>query len=775
MKNKLSFGYLLRAWLITMSCAGPLMLSAVTLTNPGFESDFTGWTDTDPSAISTSDVHSGSKAAKITGSAGRVEQTVSVSQNTDYVLTAWVYEQGKIGAVVGSNDYNDSGNYGSYTEVEVTFNSGSQTSVTIYAAYNGGTGRFDDFALEEDTSGGGSEELLSIEAVDASSNDGNVPANTLDSSLSTRWSAEGDGEWIRYELEEEADVTSIDIAWHQGDQRTADFEVQVSSNGTSWTTVLSLTSSSGSTLNLETYDVTDTVASWVRIVGYGNSSNDWNSITEVEIYGEPTGSGGGGSGDIDFSSVSTTAYGNNGGSYQDGSGSLQSQDSGATLYLDGNRWRDVPFSYTVTVDTVLEFDFKSTDEAEIQAIGFDNDDDQENALRAFYLYGSQGWNNSYDDQSTPSVTAYGGSGSWVTYTIYVGDFYTGSFDRIFFVNDGDSNTGNSYFRNVSVFEDSGASVPSITTTSLPDATQNVSYSQTLAATGGNGTLTWSVGSGLPSGISLSSSGVLSGTTSSTGTFNFTVTVTDADSDSDNQALSLTVNTQGSVDLPSDVLDLTNWKITIPFDENGNDGPTNSADEVKQPDLDDYELPGYFEVNSTEDGVIFLAHAGGATTSGSGYPRCELREMTNSGASNANWSSGSGTHSMFIRQAVNHLPVEKPHVVVGQIHDSSDDVTVFRLEGNKLYVTDGDGKVTPAIDDNYQLGTEFTVEFVVQNNQTKLYYNGNLVHTLDQSYSGAYFKAGCYTQSACDGPKEVSGESCSAYAEVEIFELEVTHN
>lgn len=136
------------------------------------------------------------------------------------------------------------------------------------------------------------EQLLSIAAVDASADDGNVPSNTLDDDLGTRWSAENDGQWIRFQLSAEATVTSIDIAMHNGDQRTADFEVEVSSNGTSWTNVLSLTSSSGNTLNLETYDLTDTTASWVRIVGYGNSYNNWNSITEVDIYGIPTGSGG---------------------------------------------------------------------------------------------------------------------------------------------------------------------------------------------------------------------------------------------------------------------------------------------------------------------------------------------------------------------------------------------------------------------------------------------------------------------------------------------------
>jgi prepilin-type N-terminal cleavage/methylation domain-containing protein len=84
----------------------------------------------------------------------------------------------------------------------------------------------------------------------------------------------------------------------------------------------------------------------------------------------------------------------------------------------------------------------------------------------------------------------------------------------------------------------------ITTTTLPQATKTGTYSQTLVATGGTGTLTWSVTSGaLPPNLSLSSSGIISGTVSSTAltqTYAFTVTAVDVNGASDSQALSITV-------------------------------------------------------------------------------------------------------------------------------------------------------------------------------------------------------------------------------------------
>ena len=68
----------------------------------------------------------------------------------------------------------------------------------------------------------------------------------------------------------------------------------------------------------------------------------------------------------------------------------------------------------------------------------------------------------------------------------------------------------------------------ITTASAPPATLGVPYSVTLAATGGIAPLTWTIASGaLPTGLSLSSSGTISGTPSNTGSFFVTIQVTDA--------------------------------------------------------------------------------------------------------------------------------------------------------------------------------------------------------------------------------------------------------
>ena len=127
-----------------------------------------------------------------------------------------------------------------------------------------------------------------VAAVTASEHDGNVPANAIDGNLGTRWSAEGDPEWIRFQLAGPADVGTVKIAWYRGDQRRADFDIEASDDGSTWTTVFT-GSSNGTTLQLESHDVDDTQSRYVRIVGHGNDDNAWNSITEVELWGNPSG------------------------------------------------------------------------------------------------------------------------------------------------------------------------------------------------------------------------------------------------------------------------------------------------------------------------------------------------------------------------------------------------------------------------------------------------------------------------------------------------------
>lgn len=232
--------------------------------------------------------------------------------------------------------------------------------------------------------------------------------------------------------------------------------------------------------------------------------------------------------------------------------------------------------------------------------------------------------------------------------------------------------------------------------------------------------------------------------------------------------------------PALILDLSNWKLQLPT------GRPGDVDEIEQPELGKYQSPYFRAVThnpgqpSVLYGVRFRAPTNGVTTSGSSYPRSELREMV--GDEKAAWATNKGGHHMTIEQAITAVPRGKPHVVAGQIHDANDDVMMIRLEGRKLFVEVG-GKDGPVLDPDYELGRRFTVRFHSGGGRTKVYYNETPTTplpvppavTLEGAIEGCYFKAGCYTQSNAD-KEAAAGEVAGAdnYGEVEIYRLEVRH-
>ena len=94
----------------------------------------------------------------------------------------------------------------------------------------------------------------------------------------------------------------------------------------------------------------------------------------------------------------------------------------------------------------------------------------------------------------------------------------------------------------------GATGPSfstlgVTTTTLPEGVENDAYSQTLTATGGDGSYSWALVSGsglLPTGLSLAASGAITGMPTVVLTGNFTVQVTSGDGQTATQQLAITV-------------------------------------------------------------------------------------------------------------------------------------------------------------------------------------------------------------------------------------------
>jgi poly(beta-D-mannuronate) lyase len=224
--------------------------------------------------------------------------------------------------------------------------------------------------------------------------------------------------------------------------------------------------------------------------------------------------------------------------------------------------------------------------------------------------------------------------------------------------------------------------------------------------------------------------------------------------------------------PSSVLDLRNWKLTLPVASPG----TTTARDVAQPELTGFALSPWFFTSGSA--VTFRANAGGATTGHSSYPRSELREMSSDGTRPASWATTSGVHTLTVREAVTHLPVVKPQVVIAQIHDASDDVIEVLADGKRvrspgtyaICVRLNGVELDTCLTDAYTPGSFFTLQIVAAGGRVKVLFNQVAKLNLGAAATGCYFKAGAYTQS-----NPTKGDSPSAYGEVRISRVTVGHS
>jgi hypothetical protein len=209
-------------------------------------------------------------------------------------------------------------------------------------------------------------------------------------------------------------------------------------------------------------------------------------------------------------------------------------------------------------------------------------------------------------------------------------------------------------------------------------------------------------------------------------------------------------------LPSQLLDLSKWKISIPIGA----GTT----QITQPGLATLSSADFKAVYA----IAFTVPVGGTVQPGAAYPRSELREMNANGVE-ASWPTTSGTHTMELTQRVMHLPRVKPQLVAGQIHDANEYVILIRLDSQTLYVEYGDRSIG-VLDPAYAIGATFTVKVVASDGFIDVFYNGvRKAHQADRR-AGCYFKAGCYLQT---NPSK--GDAASDYGQVEILALAITHS
>jgi hypothetical protein len=214
--------------------------------------------------------------------------------------------------------------------------------------------------------------------------------------------------------------------------------------------------------------------------------------------------------------------------------------------------------------------------------------------------------------------------------------------------------------------------------------------------------------------------------------------------------------------PADVVDLTNWSVTLPA--------AGAPLTIKQPRLAGYAGGSWFAARGCA--IQFAAPVTSATTPNSRYPRSELREMTNGGRAKAAWSSSVGRHELDVDLAFTRLPAVKPQVVGAQVHDATDDVITLRLDGSKLWIAHRDVARTALVTDHYRLGTRLPVRFVVQHDVVRAYVDDRLVAGFKESFTGGYFKTGAYVQANCSNSSPCAATNAGA---VQLFQLRTIHS
>lgn len=238
---------------------------------------------------------------------------------------------------------------------------------------------------------------------------------------------------------------------------------------------------------------------------------------------------------INFNEYQILAYG---GSGQDVAGTATIEDGGATLHLNGNRWKAIEFPYTVTANTVLEFDFTSARQGEVHGIGFDTDLALTNT-HFFQVYGTQGWGNRTYANYSGTATRH--------YTIPVGQHFTGTFQYLFFAMDDDAAaSGDSVYSNIRIYEGTAPNNAPVANSDSITLDKDTSMAVTLSATDADGdALTYTV-------VTAPANGTLSGTAPGltytpnagyTGSDSFTFKANDGAVDSNLATISITVQAQ----------------------------------------------------------------------------------------------------------------------------------------------------------------------------------------------------------------------------------------
>jgi len=348
-------------------------------------------------------------------------------------------------------------------------------------------------------------------------NAGFPASNAVDGNTATRWSSQfSDPQWLEVDLGASASISQVVLQWEAAYGKA--FQVQTSADGTNWTSIYSTTTGTGGT---QTLNVTGT-GRYVRMYGTARGTQYGYSLFEFQVYGT-IGGGGGGTCSTTDAALNQPAL----------ASSTQNGGTPASAAFDGNlgtRW-----SSAFSDPQWLQVDLGSAQ-----------------TICGVTLAWETAYGKAFQIQTSPDGTNWTSiysatTGTGGTQALTVSG--TGRFVRMYGTVRGTQYGYSLWEMDVYTTSGGGTGGNTVTVNNPGAQASTVGTAASLQVTGtdsGTGqTLTYSA-TGLPAGLAISSSGLITGTPTTAQTANVTVTAKDATGAAGSASFTWTVNASGGV-------------------------------------------------------------------------------------------------------------------------------------------------------------------------------------------------------------------------------------
>ncbi|MDP5106963.1 MAG: T9SS type A sorting domain-containing protein [Polaribacter sp.] len=218
-------------------------------------------------------------------------QAVTVTSNVDWSVTsdnAWLTTSPATGSNTGTFNITVSANTAFTTRTGILTVTGGNLTRSLNITQAAADPK-SNLSLINDKSVNDKVVVFSVFHEEITDTKNNIATNSLDKNFSTQWSGNGVGGEIVYDLGGAYDLELVDFASTNG--KTYKLQIWVSTTGTEVSDFTNafpssgdLISNSDGTFKSFVLPTVATAVKYVKIIGNGQASSTWNTITEIEFY-----------------------------------------------------------------------------------------------------------------------------------------------------------------------------------------------------------------------------------------------------------------------------------------------------------------------------------------------------------------------------------------------------------------------------------------------------------------------------------------------------------